>query len=142
MSNGKQKDSNVRWRSEPALQTPVRLGDTIRELMDYWISPQQVKFKSVVELWSELLPDGLHQHCRITEISAGQLKVLVDSPSYMYDLQLFSSQLLAELRRRCPKLRIKGLKIALSEIVRPGNRGGIEQRHKLSSKTREISEKI
>jgi len=142
MSNSKQKGSNVRGPSEPALQTPVRLGDMIRELMDYWISPQQVKFNSVVELWSELLPDGLRRHCTITDISAGQLRVLVDSPSYMYDLQLFSSQLLAELRRRCPKVRIKGLKIALSEIVCQSNRGSIEQRHKLSSKTREISEKI
>jgi len=86
----------------------------VKERMDKWISPQQVKFESVVQLWSELLPDELRQHCRINDISAGRLKVLVDSPSYMYDLQLRSSEILAELRRCCPQVRIKSIKIALA----------------------------
>ncbi|MFB0524231.1 MAG: DUF721 domain-containing protein [Phycisphaerae bacterium] len=114
MINSKQQSRNINWRSEPALQTPVRLGDMIKERMDHWISPQQGKFESVVQLWSELLPDELRQHCRITDISAGRLKVLVDSPSYMYELQLCSSEILAELRRRCPRVRIKRIKIALA----------------------------
>ena len=114
MSNRKQQGRNIRWRAKPVLQTPVKLGDMIRELMDHRISPQQVKFESVVQLWSELLPDELRRHCRITDISAGRLKVLVDSPSYMYELQLCSSEILAELRRRYPRVRIKRIKIALS----------------------------
>jgi len=97
----------------------------IKERMDHWISPQQGKFKAVVQLWSELLPEELRQHCRITDISAGRLKVLADSPSYMYELQLCSSQLLAELRRRCPQVRITSIKIALAEIVSHSNQGSI-----------------
>jgi len=114
MSNSRQQGRNIRWRAKPVLQTPAKLGDMIRELMDHRISPQQVKFESIVQLWSESLPDELRQHCRITDISAGRLKVLVDSPSYMYELQLCSSEILAELRRRCPQVRIKRIKIALA----------------------------
>lgn len=114
MINSKRQGKNIIYRSEPVREAPVRLGDMIRELMDHRISPQQVKFESIVQLWSELLPDELRQHCRITDISAGRLKVLVDSPSYMYDLQLHSSEILTQLRRCCPQGRIKTIKIALA----------------------------
>ncbi|KPJ66005.1 MAG: hypothetical protein AMJ43_09455 [Coxiella sp. DG_40] len=114
MSNSRLQGSGIRRRAEPSFQTPAKLGDMIREIMNQWISPQQVKFDSVVRLWSELLPEELRQHCRIMDISAGRLKVLVDSPSYMYDLQLRSSVILAELRRRCKQARIKSIKIALA----------------------------
>lgn len=114
MSNSKRQGSSINWRSQPVQQMPVRLGDIIKERMDQWISPQQRKFASVVQLWSKLLPDELRQHCRLTDISAGKLWVSVDSPSYMYELQLCSSEIIAELRRCCPQVRIKTIKIALA----------------------------
>ena len=115
MSNSKQQDSNfTNGRSEPFQQMPVRLGNIIKERMEQWILPQQRKFESVVQLWSKLMPDELCQHCRVTDISGGLLKVSVDSPSYMYELQLRSAQILAELRRRCPQTRVKKIKITLA----------------------------
>jgi len=90
------------------------LGDMLSEIMDNRIRPQREKFDSISQLWSELLPSELNKHCRIASIDGGQLKVLVDSPSYMYDLQLYKSKILMELRRWCPSVRINKIKLALA----------------------------
>ncbi|MHC4572739.1 MAG: DciA family protein [Planctomycetota bacterium] len=89
------------------------LGDTVRQLMEDRISPRQARFESVARLWSGLLPVELGRHCRLTEISGGQLKVLADSPAYLYELRLCSPQLLKELQRRCPQARIRKIKLAI-----------------------------
>ena len=90
-----------------------RLGDLLSGLMEERISPRQARFELVSGLWSELLPAELGRHCRLADISGGQLKVLVDSPSYAHELRLCSSELLSELQRRCPRGRIKKIKIAI-----------------------------
>ena len=94
-------------------RSTVRLGDTLSELMEDEIRPQQGRFGSIVQLWGQLLPAELSSHCRIVDISAGRLKVLVDSPSYMYELQLCSSAVLKELQRRCPQARLQKIKLAV-----------------------------
>jgi len=88
----------------------VTLGECARELMKNRISPQQARFGSVADVWSQLLPDELRRHCKIADISGGQLKVLVDLPTYMYELQLCSSELVSELQRQCPRAHIKKIK--------------------------------
>lgn len=91
----------------------VRLGDALSGLMEDWIGPQQSRFGAIAEVWSQLLPAELSQHCRIADISGGRLKVLVDSPSYLYELRLCTSELLSELQRQCPKVRIKKIKFTV-----------------------------
>jgi len=88
----------------------VNLGQVAQKLLDERISPQQAKFSQVDEVWSELLPAGLQQHCEIVGLSGGQLDVKVDSPSYVYELQTCSSELLAELQRQCPRVRLTKIK--------------------------------
>jgi hypothetical protein len=91
----------------------ARLSDTLSELVEGKVAPRQARFESVVRLWGELLPAELAKHCRIVDISAGQLKVLVDSPSYMYELQLCSSAVLKELQQQCPQARLQKIKLAV-----------------------------
>ena len=78
--------------------------------MDDQISPRQAQFSEVAEIWNRLLPAELCGHCEIIDISGGQLKVQVDSPSYMYELQLCSSELLKELQQQCPRVRLAKIK--------------------------------
>jgi hypothetical protein len=101
----------VKRRTKP--NSTATLGDVLGELMEGWITPQQSRFGTVAQLWGELLPAELCRHCRLGGISGGQLKVFVDSPSYMYELRLCSSQLLKELQQRCPKARIKRITFAI-----------------------------
>jgi hypothetical protein len=94
----------------------ARLGDIAKELMENRISPKQAKFGSIPEIWNQLLPEELHRHCKISDISGGQLKVLVDSPAYKYELQLCSSELLSELQQQCPRAHIKKIQFAVDSL--------------------------
>ena len=90
------------------------LGEVAQQLMDRQISPRQAVFSEVAETWSQMLPAELGGHCEIVDISGGLLKVRVDSPSYMYELQLCSSELLEELQQHCPKARLTKVKFVVA----------------------------
>ena len=106
---GKQLHVAVKRRAE----TAVRLGNVLGGLMENRVSPQQSRFGLMAEAWSQLLPAELCLHCRIDGISGGRLKVLADSPSYMYELQLLSNELLEELGRQYPSARIQEIKFTV-----------------------------
>lgn len=91
----------------------IRLSEVLGQLMDEQVSPRYARLGSVIQTWGQLLPTELARHCRPVDISGGQLKVLVDSPPYMYELRLCGSQLLAELKRQCPRSRIKEIKFVI-----------------------------
>jgi len=92
----------------------VRLDIAAKELIDNQISPRQTIYESIDKLWKQLLPDELAHHCRISDISGGQLKVIVDSPSYMHELRLCSTELLKELQQGCLSGRIQKIKFVLA----------------------------
>jgi hypothetical protein len=108
----------VKWQRKRYLGEAVRLGDVTRELMENRISPQQARFAPIAELWNQLLPDELRRHCKIADISSGQLKVLVDLPVYMYELRLCSTELLSELQQQCPRAHIKKIKFVVGSESR------------------------
>ena len=90
------------------------LGQVAQQLLDRQILPRQAVFSEVAEAWSRMLPAELARHCEIADISAGLLKVQVDSPSYVYELQLCSSELLDELRQECPRARLTKVKFVVA----------------------------
>ena len=104
----------TRWRRSWKSYRAASLGQVAQQLMDKRISPQQARFSQVADLWSRLLPGELYGHCEIIDISGGQLTVQVDSPSYMYELKLCSSELLDELQRQCPRVRLTKIKLVVA----------------------------
>lgn len=104
----------VKRRTGQKSDSTVRLGEVVQQLMAEQISPRHEKFDAVAEVWRQMLPAELCRHCEITGISGGRLKVQVDSPSYMYELQLCSSELLEELQRQCPKVRLTKIKFVVA----------------------------
>ena len=93
---------------------PADLGQVAQQLLDGQISPRQAVFSEVADAWSRMLPDELARHCEIVDISAGLLKVRVDSPSYMYELRLCGSELLDELQQECPRARLTKVKFVVA----------------------------
>jgi len=96
------------------VQNPDRItmiGEAAEQLMDERISPKQKKYGAILEVWSQALPEELSRHCEIIDISGGQLTVRVDSPSYKYELHLCSSEILKELQRQCPGVRLTKIKL-------------------------------
>jgi hypothetical protein len=77
------------------------------------LAPQPVRYGSVAAAWDDLLPAGLRVHCRIDAIRGGCLKVAVDGPCYLYELQLCKEELLGELQRACPGARVSRIDVAI-----------------------------
>ena len=112
MNGNEQLANSVKWRTR-AKREAVKLGDILTKLMDEQLSPRQAKFEAITELWQQLLPPNLCQHCKIVGISGGELEVLVESPSYANELRWCSSELLEQLQQRCPRARIKKIKFTV-----------------------------
>lgn len=66
------------------------------------------------EVWMQLLPPELSQHCRVVDLSQGLLTIEADSPSYMYEVRISSSQLIGFLRQGCPAAKIRAIKVMLA----------------------------
>jgi len=114
MGSGRHKHTSFEHRRGGRREAAVSLGEVVRQLMAEQISPRQARLCEVAEVWDRLLPGSLHEHCEIVDISRGLLKVEVDSPSYLYELQLCSEELLEELQRQCPGARVTRIKFVVA----------------------------
>lgn len=109
----KQRENGALGRPRGSSTSVVKLGDAVGELLNHRILPQAERFTSVVEAWNQLLPADLAGHCRLAQVAAGQLKVIVDSAPYMYELQLCRAELLRGLQRQCPRARLRKIDLAV-----------------------------
>ena len=105
---------STKIRKQTKSNRPQRLGDTLNELLENRISPLHNRFGPLIKIWQQILPAELSKYCRVSEISAGELKVMVDSPTYMHEMRLCSGELLSELQRLCPTARIKKIKLVIN----------------------------
>lgn len=90
-----------------------KLGDVAKQIMNDRILPRQKRYASVAQLWARLLPEQLQQNCKIIDISAGQLKVQVQSKAYEQELRWCSTELLRQLQEQCPQAKIKKIKFVV-----------------------------
>jgi len=91
-----------------------RLGEVTKKIIAERISPRRERFRRIAEVWNQILPAQLCRHCEIADISGSHLVVRADSPVYMYELQLCSSELLNELQRQDPRLRLTKIKFVVA----------------------------
>ena len=102
----------VKWRTAAAPEQARTLGSAAEEFLSN-LEPRCGQTEKLVEAFNRLLPEVLASHCQIDTVSAGRVKVLVDSPSYLHELRLCKRQLLYELRQECPRMKIKDIKLAI-----------------------------
>ena len=101
-------------RKKKALpDTTVRLADVAQKLFERQISPRHAVYGRIVETWHQLLGPELGRHSRISDITAGQITAIADSPSYRHELRLCSDELLRQLKKHCPAAKIKKIKFVL-----------------------------
>ena len=94
----------------------TRLAELVTQVMEDKIAPQQKKFGPIAEFWRQILPEQLQKHCRIAEISGGQLKVVADSPVYANEIKWCSDMLCRQLQINCPTAKIKKIKVTLRKL--------------------------
>ena len=70
---------------------------------------------AIVDAWPDILPKELYDHCSISSISNGVLRLEVDAGSYMYELQAIKSELLSYLQCRCGETNIKKIQLYLKK---------------------------
>jgi len=102
----------IKKRGEPSL-----LGEALAGLMSQGKAGLEQRSRladRIRTLWGQLLPPELSQHCRVVDLSQGLLTVEADSPSYMYEVRISSSQLIGFLRQGCPQAKIRAIKTILT----------------------------
>ena len=99
-------------RYKPRASTD-RIGNLVDTLLRETIKPAQTRLEPLEEAWEQIVPPGLAAHCRVRGLGSGQLRIGVDSPVYMYELQLCSQDLLEALQRRCPQSGLRRIKLTL-----------------------------
>lgn len=102
--------ANIRQPFSVRPKEATRLGCVVGELIEQEILPRHKKFGQVADVWCQLIEPELGRHCTLAGIYHGQLRVLVDSPSYLYQVRMLSSELLPELQRHCRWAGIKMIK--------------------------------
>ncbi|MHC4123412.1 MAG: DciA family protein [Planctomycetota bacterium] len=96
--------------------TSTKLGKSMKELLDRQIAPKHNKLAPAINLWQQLLPAELEKHCRIIEISTGEISVQVDSPSYRHELMLCGPEIIEHINHECPKVNIKRIKFVIDQL--------------------------
>lgn len=104
----------VKWKRPRKRKSEALLSEMLGEIIEKQISPKQGVYDMILQAWEQLLPEQLRQHCRIADVNAGRVKVLVDSPSYLHEFRLCGDPLLEELRKLCPKAKVKKIQFSLS----------------------------
>jgi predicted nucleic acid-binding Zn ribbon protein len=90
-----------------------KLGDIVNKFLEKQVLPKRATFGRLTDCWVDILPSELAEHSHIEDISAGQLIVKADAPSYKYELQLCSAEILQQLKTRCSAARIEKMKIII-----------------------------
>jgi len=90
-----------------------RLGDLIHTIMERSIKPSQKRVNPVVEAWLSIVPPGLAPYCRVKGVVKAELRIGVDSPVYLYELQLCSQDLLKALQEKVPRAGLRRIKFIL-----------------------------
>jgi hypothetical protein len=78
------------------------------------LAPVHAQCDSVGGAVEGLLPPNMRPHCRFAGVSGGNVKIVVDAASYMYELQLCKTELLLELQRLCPGARLRRIQVAMT----------------------------
>ena len=114
---------NFQSPADPELHRLARVKQHVRkeipalgpEMLTFFkqnVQKRQTKFAPIAECWSELVPAFLLEHTALESFTRGQLTVLVDSSSHLYELkQLLLAGLEKQLLTACKSTGLR--KIAL-----------------------------
>ena len=92
---------------------PCQIGEVVAGFVEA-LERVPVCCDSVTRALEGLLPPAMRGHCHVGEISGGSVKIVVDSASYMYELQLCKTELLEELQRLCPGAGLRRIHVMMS----------------------------
>jgi len=91
------------------------LGAEVVQFFKQSIDKRQRKFGKIAQCWAQLVPEKLAEHCALESLYRGQLTVIVDSSSHLYELkQMLLEGLEKQLILGCPSGNLRKV------ILKPG----------------------
>ncbi len=82
--------------------------------IEFYLNEKRAGLKKnalVVDLWREILPVELQEHCTLAGISRGALLLEVDPGPYMHEMKIINTELLNEIQSCCPSAGIKKINL-------------------------------
>lgn len=64
-----------------------KLGAEVVQFFKHSVDKRQRKFGKIAKCWEALVPEKLAEHCALESLHRGQLTVIVDSSSHLYELK-------------------------------------------------------
>src|SRR5438128_3571915 len=91
------------------------LGSEVVQFFKHSVDKRQRKFGKIAQCWAQLVPEKLAEHCALESLYRGQLTVIVDSSSHLYELkQMLLEGLEKQLILGCPSGNLRKV------ILKPG----------------------
>jgi len=92
-----------------------KLGADVVQFFKQSVDKRQRKFGKIAQCWAQLVPEKLAEHCALESLHRGQLTVIVDSSSHLYELkQMLLEGLQKQLILACPSGNLRKI------ILKPG----------------------
>lgn len=92
-----------------------KLGVEVVQFFKQSIDKRQRKFGKIAQCWAQMVPENLAEHCALESLHRGQLTVIVDSSSHLYELkQMLLLGLEKQLILGCPSGNLRKV------ILKPG----------------------
>ncbi len=93
------------------------LGNIVDHIVGRLVLPKQADIEMLRRAWQELLPEELQLHSHLESLRRGQLRVLVDNSSSLYELNLMAEEgLLDQIRQVCPKVKVSRIKFVRGQV--------------------------
>ncbi|MCF7974332.1 MAG: DUF721 domain-containing protein [Phycisphaerae bacterium] len=96
-----------------ARENTKRLGELAETFLERSVKPGQKHLSPVFDAWQAIVPPGFAPYCRIHGVVRSELRIGVDSPVYLYELQLCSQDLLKALQAKVPEAGLRRIKFML-----------------------------
>ena len=92
-----------------------KLGTEVVQFFKQSVDKRQRKFGKIAQCWSQLVPENLAEHCALESLHRGQLTVIVDSSSHLYELkQMLLERLENQLKSACHSAGLRKV------VLKPG----------------------
>ncbi|MBE0535143.1 MAG: DUF721 domain-containing protein [Phycisphaerae bacterium] len=96
-------------RGKPMIRdTAQLLGANVQTYIKGRLGPLR-RNAGVVDVWRQLLPNGLAAHCQISAIRGDVVEVEVDPGPYMHELRVLSTEIIDQLQRYCGRAQVRRL---------------------------------
>ena len=80
------------------------IGDIVKNIIGRMAQRQPDAQHQLEQAWTEILDDKKRSHTRLIGIKDGKVSVLVDSPAWLYQMNINREMILKKLREKIPEV--------------------------------------